>query len=121
MELIKLDGDFSVCKLSDLKEVDLTREFTFVSKTDDELSLVCPSQYLPEHKLEVEHDWKALKISGILDFSMIGVIAGISNLLAAEKISIFVISTFNTDYILIKSERFNQSLKILQNNGYQII
>lgn len=68
-----------------------------------------------------ETGWKMLKISGILDFGMIGVIAKISNLLAEANISIFVISTYNTDYILLKSLDFDEGVTLLENNGYTIV
>ncbi|UQZ88248.1 ACT domain-containing protein [Deltaproteobacteria bacterium Smac51] len=121
MRLIKLDGDFSVSKLPSADNLDLGREFSFLSITDDEISYVCKSEFVPADAVETEHDWKALKISGTLDFGMIGVIAKISGLLAEQKISIFVVSTFNTDYILVKKSSFEKTLNILSSNGYEIV
>lgn len=120
MVLIKLNYDFSVCKVDDIKSVDFTDKFVFLSKTDDEISLVCKTEAIPSNITEVEHGWKALKISGILDFSMLGVIAKISNLLFLASISIFVVSTFNTDYIFLKSDKFNKACEVLGSNGYVI-
>jgi len=120
MELQKLEYDFTVCQTNTFEHVDFTREFVFLSKTDDEISLVCESAYAPSKAIASEAGWKALKISGILDFGMIGVIAKIATLLAEVDISIFVISTYNTDYILVKSENFEKSIHVLECNGYVI-
>lgn len=120
MELQELKKDFAVCKVSSVATVDLTNKFTFLSVTDEEISLVCVESRIPDNTIAVEKDWKGLKICGILDFGMIGVIARISKLLADEKISIFVVSTFNTDYIFLKSEHYVKAVTILQSNGYEI-
>lgn len=120
MQLQILSCDFSVCKITSIETVDMSKPFTFVSVTDDEISLVCETACIPDNCIEAEHGWKGLKISGILDFSMIGVIAKIANLLAEQKISIFVISTFNTDYILLKSDNFTKAIDILRLNNYTI-
>jgi len=121
MELLKINADFTVCKLNSVENVDFSREFIFLSKTDDEISLVCESDYLPTGAIEFESGWKALKIAGTLDFGLIGIIAKISSLLAEADISIFVISTYNTDYILLKSLDFSKSIQLLESNGYVII
>ena len=120
MELCKIEYDFTVCKIDSIEQADFTREFVFLSKTDDEVSLVCETAYVPSNAVAVEPGWKALKISGILDFGLIGVIAKISNILAEAQIGIFVVSTYNTDYILIKDENFNKSVKILMQNDYVV-
>lgn len=118
MELQIINGDFSICKVAKMEDVDFSQELLFFAKTPDEISLVCESEYIPPKTLEVEHGWKALKISGILDFGLVGVVAKISNILADIGISIFVISTYNTDYILLKSESFVRGLRELVRKGY---
>ena len=120
MELRELNMDFSVCKLKDIDGVDFSRDFVFYSKTDDEISLVCDTGFVPENTISAEHGWKALKITGILDFGMVGVIAGISSILAQNNISLFVISTYNTDYILLKAGLYGEAKKLLAENGYTI-
>lgn len=69
----------------------------------------------------VEHNWKAIKIVGLLDFALIGIFAKISIILAQAEISIFAISTYNTDYILIKSDKLDKAINALQDNGYNFI
>jgi len=92
----------------------------FLAKTDDELSLVCESACAPADALAAEPGWKALKISGVLDFGLVGIIAQIASILAAAEISVFVVSTYNTDYILIKSENFDRGVQTLLQHGYAI-
>ena len=120
MELQKIAADFTICKLEDLNQIDFTREFVFFAKTDDEISVVCESAYAPPTAIISEAGWKALKVSGILDFGLIGVIAKIATILADAGISIFVVSTYNTDYILVKAENFARSVQTLTDNGYTI-
>lgn len=120
MILKKLETDFAVCKVQSLEQVQWDQEFTFFSKTDDELSLVCPVAMLPENTIDVEYGWRGLKILGVLDFGMVGVIARIAGLLAEASISIFVISTYNTDYIFLKEKQFDSAIRILGKNAYTI-
>lgn len=112
---------FSVCKVKDYSGNDLNQSFVFTGATDEENSLVCLSENVPGNVIERDDGWKAMRIKGQLDFSLIGILAKIASLLAAEKISIFALSTFNTDYILTKEQDFEQALRILENSGYQIM
>ena len=120
MQLMKLPVDFTVCKIQDLSLVDWNQEFVFISKTDEEISLVCETRFVPKNVIVAESDWKAFKIVGILDFSMIGVIAKITNILAQADISVFVVSTYNTDYILLKSLHDEKSMALLIDHGYEV-
>lgn len=120
IELQPLNREFAVCRLASLQGVDLTRAFTFLSVTDDEISLVCECSRVPGEPLSIETGWAGLKIKGVLDFGMIGVIAGISGLLAEQNISIFVISTYNTDFILVKNTHYDQTVRLLSQNGYAV-
>ena len=118
MELKIIEQDFSICKLEDLSQVDYSDEFCFISKTDEELSLVCSTSLVPKNTIECDNGWKAFRIQGVLDFSLIGILSRISSLLAENHIGIFAVSTFNTDYILTKEENFQKSIKVLESNGY---
>jgi len=121
MKLKKIGKDFSVCKTQNLNDVDFSKEFIFLSKTDEEISLVCESYIVPKNTIAVEDGWKALRITGILDFGMVGVIAKIADILSQASISIFVISTYNTDYIFLKAFNYEKSIALLEKNGYTII
>lgn len=118
MVLEKIAGTFAVCRLTDIHHIDLYGDFVFLSKTDNELSLVCAEEKIPASAAKVERDWKLLRVEGALEFSMVGVIAELSSILASEEISIFVVSTFDTDYILVKSESFHRAKTALQKNGH---
>lgn len=121
MEIKKIHYDFSVCKVADYSLVKLDSEYSFVGKTDEEKSLVCITSDVPSNTIEREDGWKAFRIQGVLDFSMIGILSEISEILAENKIGIFAISTFNTDYILTKSENYQKALEALGNAGYKIV
>lgn len=120
MEIKIINQDFSICKVEDLSQVDYSDEFCFVSKTDEELSLVCSTNLVPKNVIECDNGWKAFRIQGVLEFSLIGILSRISTLLAENKIGIFAVSTYNTDYILTKEENFDKSIKVLEQNGYVI-
>ena len=120
MELKIINQGFSICKVEDLSQIDYSDEFCFLGKTDEELSLVCSTDLIPKNTIESDNGWKAFRIQGVLDFSLIGILSKISTLLANNKIGIFAVSTYNTDYILTKEENFEKSIKILQQNGYVI-
>lgn len=121
MEIQKMDFDFSVCKVIDYSLVDLDKEFCFVGKTNEEKSLVCLTSDVPLNVTDKDDGWKAFRIQGILDFSLVGILSRISGILAEHKIGIFAISTFNTDYVLTKAEHYQKALKVLSNEGYKII
>ena len=92
----------------------------FIGKTHDELSIVVPD-YIAIDSLEVELGWNALEVLGPLGFSMTGILSNISAVLAAKQISIFAVSTFDTDYILIKNEAINAAIDALRSNEYRVI
>ena len=120
MVLQVIDKFFTVCKVEDHDCVDLQAEYVFLSKTDEELSLVCETSDTPPNVLSREDGWQAFRIEGVLDFSLIGILARISTLLADAGIGIFAISTYNTDYIFTKAEHFRQALQVLAESGYTI-
>jgi len=113
-----LRDDYTVCQISDPSDICFEDEFVFVGKTDDELSLVCRTSAVPLAVLAREDGWKAIKIQGVLDFSLVGILAGIASILAELHISIFAVSTYNTDYILMKAESLMTAEIALKNNGY---
>ena len=92
----------------------------FISKTHDELSIVCPSSF-ELHSLDTESDWQALEVIGPLGFSLTGIMANISSVLAKAQISIFSISTYDTDYILVKKQTAAQAITALKKDGYNVV
>ena len=121
MKIRKIHQEFSVCQVEDYSLVNLDSEYTFIGKTDEEKSLVCITREVPLNAIQQDDGWKAFSIQGILDFSFVGILAKIATILADNNISIFAISTYNTDYVLIKNENYQRSLEILKSMGYEII
>ena len=120
LRMVALEPDFSVCKVEDYSRLDLGQPFVFTGSTDEEKSLVCPTAIVPQNTVERDDGWKALRIIGILDFSLIGILARISSILAENRIGIFAVSTFNTDYIFVKKNDFDKSINALENAGFSI-
>lgn len=120
MELKKIDYNFSICKVRDYSQVDLSDAYCFVGKTDEENSLVCITEKVPDNVTERDDGWKAFRIQGVLDFSLIGILAGISKVLAGNGIGIFVVSTYNTDYILTKNSDYSKAAEALAEAGYKV-
>lgn len=121
MELKRLPYELSVCQVESLSGLDPQADFFFLGKTDEELSLVCPTQDVPASTVAREDGWKAFRIQGVLDFSLVGILAKIAGVLAENGISIFAVSTFNTDYVLVKAEKFDQAMQALRAAGYVVI
>ena len=121
MELKKLPHELTVCKVASIADIDFDGEFYFIGKTPEELSLVCPTSDAPEQTTEREDGWKGFVIQGVLDFSLIGILSKISGVLADAGIGIFAVSTYNTDYILVKAENFDKAEAELAAAGYAII
>ena len=117
MEIKVIDQDFSICKLENMSGINYEDEFFFLGKTEEELSLVCSTGSVPDNVRSRDDGWRAFRIQGVLDFSLIGILSRITTLLADNKIGVFAVSTYNTDYILTKKECFEKALKILAGNG----
>ena len=121
MELKRMEYILTVCKVPDISEIDMATGFFFIGKTDEEISLVCRTEDTPAETIARDDGWKGFRIQGTLDFSLIGILSKLSGILADHKIGIFAVSTYNTDYILVKEENFEKALKVLASEGYTII
>lgn len=120
MNLNVLEQEFSICKVSDLNTVSIHSPFVFISNTPDELSVVCPTALKPPKTIVCEDHWSCFYIAGVLDFSLIGILSKISVVLAKNNIGIFVVSTYNTDYIFVKTENLQNAMSALKEHGYVI-
>ena len=116
-----IEAELTVCKVADYTEIELNSPYVFTGRTDQEASLVCPTEIVPSRTLERSDGWRAFHIQGILDFSLIGILAPIATILANKGIGIFAVSTYNTDYVLTKAEDFPAALDALDKSGYTII
>lgn len=121
MRIKALKHRFSVCKVADYSQVNLDSEFCFIGRTDEECSLVCRTEDVPGNCTHREEGWRGFRVQGELDFSLVGILARISSLMADAGIGIFAISTYNTDYVLVKEENFERALSVLEGAGYDII
>lgn len=120
MILERINGEFCVCQPKNISDVKFDSEFCFFAKTDEEISLVCLVHDTPSECTAREDGWRCFRISGTLDFSLVGILARIASILADNKISIFAVSTYNTDYVLVKSEYFDKAADVLSKQGYTI-
>ena len=120
MQLKTLPYNLTVCKLPDITDIDLSKGFYFIGRTDEEISLVCKTEDTPADTLERDDGWRGFRIEGVLDFSLIGILSKISGILADNEIGIFAVSTYNTDYILVKAENFAKALRVLSEAGYSV-
>ncbi|MDD6024650.1 MAG: ACT domain-containing protein [Oscillospiraceae bacterium] len=118
MTLELLTTPLSVCKAAEIPAALFREELFFFAKTDHELSVVCPTSAVPQDIPAREDGWRAMRITGTLDFSLIGILAGISEVLAKAGVGIFVVSTFDTDYILVKEAQLAKAQAALIRAGY---
>lgn len=118
-----MPGLLAVCRLpadAPLPAWALTGEFYALVRTTDELSVVCAQEEAPEGVV-AERDWQALKLEGPLAFSMVGVLAAVTATLAAAGVSLFAISTYDTDYILTKAAMWEKVSLALQTAGHVVL
>jgi len=120
LTFIVLEGDYSIHRLppgADVPAVPREAAFSSISRTDEEITVVCPGAL----DLKAEHTepgWSVLKVIGPLDFSLTGILAGISRILSDVEISLFAVSTWDTDYILIRSCDREKAIKALTSAGH---
>ncbi len=120
MELQVLTERLSICKLDSAYGLNLERDLYFISRTRNEVSLVCPEEDVPSSATERDDGWRALMIVGPLDLSLIGILSRISTILADNGIGIFALSTFDTDYILVREANLERAKDSLAEEGYDI-
>ncbi len=122
MRLKAMTQTLAVCRLSPEAPMPdwLTRGWHSVTRTAEELSVVCEADLVPSG-IEQESPWRGFQVAGPIAFSEIGVLASICQPLAAANISIFAISTFDTDYLLVKSADFSRATEALKLAGHQVL
>ena len=120
LQVIALDCTLSICKLDKLPKGLIEDGFCCVTRTEDELSVVCETSKIPDDALAREDGWKAFKVLGPLDFELVGILAKISAALANANVPLFAISTYDTDYILVKEEHFDSAVVALREEDYDV-
>jgi hypothetical protein len=119
--LSALPGEFSICRLDPSTHLPAslstnTREFLSITRAADEISIVCRPELVPADCIAREDHFRALKIEGPLDFALSGILSSILAPLAASQISVFTISTFNTDYIFVRSSDLARATEVLESS-----
>ncbi len=123
LKLKTINGDFAICYLDPKAQIPLWSRndlFYSLTMTKDELSIVTLQAQVPKG-IKCDPFWNILMVIGPLDFSLVGVLADISKVLKAAEISIFVISTYETDYILVKKDNLQKAITVLNNSGYEVL
>jgi hypothetical protein len=122
LPLLFLDGTFAICKL-DAKAIipawATTGQFFSITHTADELSVVCRQDAVPEG-VTCERGWRCLRVAGTMPFSVVGILASLTAPLVGAGISAFAISTFDTDYLLVKEDDFGKAITALEQAGHSI-
>jgi hypothetical protein len=122
LQLLFLGERLAVCKLDRADGIPswATRnDFFSITRTHDELSVICPEASIPAD-VRAEKGWRCFRVAGSMDFSVVGVLASMTSPLAEAKIGIFAISTFDTDYLLVKEDDLNRAIEALTACGHVI-
>jgi hypothetical protein len=122
LTLSVLPNTYAVCRLSPDAAIPAwssASSFYTITRTPEELSILCKAELVPL-EVKAERDWRALKVEGPLDFSMTGVIASLSAPLAEAFISIFVLSTYDTDYVLVRSKSLSDAISVFKRAGFAV-
>lgn len=123
LKLKAVEGLFSVCHLdsgSNLPKWALQSPWVTITKTEEEVSVVCETTYVPE-AVQSEADWRMLKVIGVLDFSLVGILSKLTGILAEACISVFAVSTFDTDYLMVKRASFVDAVEAFNRHGITVI
>jgi len=122
MNLTILSDTFAICRLGpaeDVPEWAMIGEFVSITHTSDELSIVCAEEHVPSD-VKADREWRVLKVEGPLDLALTGVLAALANPLAEAQINIFAVSTFDTDYLLVKGYNLARACEVLRQAGHEI-
>lgn len=122
LKLTILDGAFAVCRLGRDDDIPAWAQvggFVSITRTADELSIVCPLGAAPDG-VKREGDWRCLKVEGPLDFSLVGILSALATPLAKAGVSIFAVSTYDTDYLMVKETTLEKAIQVLTQAGHQV-
>jgi hypothetical protein len=123
LTLTLLPDTLAICRLEMESEIPpwaLTGGFSSITRTAEELSVVCSQEAVPVG-IRCEEAYRCFKVEGPLDFSLTGILASLTTVLAKAGVSVFAVSTFDTDYLLIKGEQVEQTIEVLTEAGHQVI
>ena len=122
LALLAVDGTFAVCRLSANAPIPswaTAGDFFSITRTADELSVVCRESAAPGG-ITCERGWRCLRVAGAMPFTAVGVLASLTAPLADAGISLFALSTFDTDYLLVKAADFDAAVDVLRRHGHSV-
>lgn len=122
LTLTVLPDSLAICRLGPAEDVPdwaMIGEFVSITHTTDELSIVCADEHVPSD-VKADREWRALKVEGPLDLALTGVLAALASPLAEAQINIFAVSTFDTDYLLVKGYNLARACEVLRQAGHEI-
>ena len=116
-----LPDTFAICQLDPVAPIPdwAQGEFVSITRTPDELSIVCRQKNVPDD-VQAEREWRCLRVVGKLELSLVGVIAALTKVLADAGISVFVVSTFDTDYLLVTEASLDSAVETLRVAGHSV-
>lgn len=123
LDLSLMPDNLAVCRLGPETAVPawaLTGPFFSITRTAEELSIVC-AEALAGEAAVVERGWRAFKVAGPLDFGLVGILADLAGVLAAAQVSLFAVSTFDTDYLLVKAGQLEAASAALRTAGHHLV
>lgn len=123
LDLVLLPGQYAVCRLNPEADIPAWAAgggFVSLTKTPRETSIVCPQERIPDN-VRSERDFRVLEVRGPLDFSLTGVLASLAGPLAEEGVSVFAVSTFDTDYLLVRENSLARAVEILVRRGHKVV
>jgi uncharacterized protein len=123
LRLSLLIGHMSVCRLNPAAEIQdwaMASGFLSITRTEDELSVVCPEEAVPEDARS-EDGWRVLRLEGPFEFSEVGVLSSVVGPLAEADVSVFAVSTYDTDYVLVKAEQLEAAVSALRARGHEVL
>ena len=121
MKILLLRDNLSIFQVYSVEDLDLSIKPLHIGVTNDEISVIAPTNTVPSITINRNDGWKMFKVEGVLDFSSVGSVSSISSVLAQAKLSIFSVSTYNTDYILVKNNNLDKAIKALNAAGLEVI
>jgi len=122
LTLSLLPGTYMICRLDPeaiIPDWAKAGGFISITRTSDELSIVCAEANVPEG-VKADRGWRCFKVEGPLDLSLTGVLASLANPLAEARINIFALSTFDTDYLLVKEDNVSRAAEVLIRSGHRL-
>lgn len=117
-----LSERFGICRFNpntSIPDWALTSRFYSITKTQEEVSIVCPEGVIPQ-EIMCEKGWRCLKVQGLIDFSETGILSALAQPLARKNVSIFALSTYDTDYLFVREKDLSKTIETLSQEGFLI-